>query len=491
MYDVAVIGAGVIGCIIARELSRYNLSIIILEMNPDVACGVTKANSAIIHSGYSVKPGTLKAKLNVKSNEMYDELCSDLEVPFKRIGSLLVSFDEEGDEKLEERYKRGVKNKVPGLRIIEKQELITMEPGINPEARKALYAPTTGITDPWQLTVALAENAVENGVKLSLNTKVTDIKKEGNLFQIDTNQGEINAKYVMNCAGLYSDEIHNMVAEETFKISPKRGCYYVLDKEADGLIKHILFQAQRKEQKSVIMLPTIHGNILIGPTAEDIEDKDDFSTSKEWLEKLIKGAQTTCKDIPFNQIIRSFGAIRPKPVLLVRDEETGEMVEEENNQDFIINEVESLKGFFDIAGIKSPGLACAPAIAEYAINLFKLSVGELKLNPNFNPKRKAVTKFKELSPEEKATLIRKDSRYGKIVCRCEEVTEGEIVEAIHKNVGALTVDGVKRRVGSGLGRCQGSFCSSKVMEILTRELGVNYLDIRKDHEDSYIVIDTL
>lgn len=486
MYDVVIIGAGVIGSFIARELAKYDLNILLLEKGPDVASGSSKANTAIVHSGYSPKPGTLKAKLNKIANPLFEKICEELDVPFKRIGSLLVAFDEEGVEKVKKKYKRGIKNNINSLEIIDRKRLLEMEPNLNKDAICALYAPTTGIVGPWEFTIALAENAVDNGVTLKLNTKVEDIHKSKIGYQITTNQGIVEAKYVINCAGLFADEINNMVAPCTFKIVPKRGNYYVLDKKVGNIVNHVIFQGHKKELKNIIVTPTVHGNLLIGPGAVEIEDKTDLKTTRKELELVRKSSKITIEDIPFEETITTFAALRPKSEILVKDEE-GKMVFSEGEQDFIIGIPKEAPGFINVAGIKSPGLTASPAISKYVVEIFKKISGELKINPAFNPRRRRVIRFSELTDREKAEVIKKDARYGNIVCRCEQITEGEIVDSIHRNVGATTLDGVKRRVRAGMGRCQGGFCAAKVMDILARELKKDIVDIKKDSPNSYIL----
>lgn len=472
MYDVTIIGAGVIGNFIARELSKYDLKVLLIDKENDVANGTTKANSAIVHAGYDAEPNSLKAKFNVEGNRMMEQICKELDVPFKRIGSLVVAFNEEEMETVHGIYQKGLKNGVPDLRIVLKDELMEMEPNLNPEAVGALYAPTGGIVGPWELAIGLAENAVENGVELRLNLEVLNIEKLDTGYVIHTNEGEIQSKYIVNSAGVYGDKIHNMVAEPTFTITPRRGQYFLLDKSVGTLVNRVIFQSPSKISKGVVVLPTVHGNLLIGPDAEDIDERDNKYTTDERLQFVKERARKTSEAIPFNMVITSFAGLRASP-------STG---------DFIVEEVEGAKGFIDVVGIESPGLSASPAIGEYVANLLKEIHGNFKANKNFNPMRREMINFMELSAEEKSALIKKDPRYGRIICRCENITEGEIVDAIHRKVGGTSVDGIKRRTRAGMGRCQGGFCQPRVIEILARELGKGLTEIVKDGPNSNIAI---
>lgn len=471
VYDVAIIGAGIIGTFIGRELSRYNLKVIILEKDNDVANGTTKANSAIVHAGYDAEAGSNKAKFNVLSNPMFDKLCKELSVPFKRIGSLVVAFDKEDMKVLGKLYANGIALNVPGIEIIDGDRARKMDPSLSKNIIGALHAPTAGIVSPYELTIALAENAVENGVELRLNNEVLDIKKKDDIYKIITNEGEVEAKYVVNAAGVYADKINNMVAPESFKIIPRRGQYYVLDKSSGNIVNKVIFQCPTSMGKGVLIAPTVHGNTLVGPDSEDIENKEVKETTAEGMDYIRQCANRACENLPLNKVITSFAGLRA--------EATG--------GDFIIEECKESKGFINVAGIKSPGLASSPAIAEYVVEIIKGIAGDLEEKEDYNPLRREVIIFNELSDEEKAEVIKKDPRYGRVICRCENITEGEIVDAIHRKVGATTVDGVKRRVRPGMGRCQGGFCGPRVMEILARELRKDIKDIVKGNKNSYII----
>lgn len=472
MYDVAIIGAGIVGTFIARELSRYDLNIVLIERENDISNGCTKANTGIVHAGYDAKPGTNMAKFNVKGNPMFDKVCEELDVPFKRIGSLVLGFDEEDERTIDELYERGQKNGVPQLKILNKEEIEKLEPNIGKEVTKALYAPTAGIIGPWELAIALAENAVDNGVELLLNNEVLNISKLEEGYLVETTEKKLYAKYIINCAGVYADKINSMVSDEKFDIIPKNGQYFVLDKSVGDMVNTVIFQCPKSYGKGVVVTPTVHGNLMIGPDNQIAESKESKETSRDRLNEIKKVARKSIEGIPFGKNITNFTGIRNEP-------STG---------DFIIGEAIDAKGFINVAGIKSPGLTSSPAIAEYVVELLKEISGGLKENKDFNPRRKKVIRFNELSDEEKNELIKKDPRYGRIICRCESITEGEIVDCIHRNAGATTVDGVKKRTRPGTGRCQGGFCSPRVMEILARELNKDMTEIVKDGVDSYILI---
>ncbi len=471
MYDVAVIGAGIIGAFIVRELSRYDLNIVLIEKDTDIANGTTKANSAIIHAGYDAKPGTLKAKLNLKGNPMFDKVCQELDVPLKRIGSLVIATNEEEMESVKELYKRGIENGIPDIKILDGEEVREKEENISEEVIGALYAPTAAIVSPWELAVALAENAADNGAKIRLESKVTDIEKIEDGYRLSLGSEAIDTKYVINCAGVYAAEINEMVSSKDFEIYPRRGQYNILDKSAGNIIKHVIFQAPTKLGKGTLVTPTVHGNLLVGPDAEDIDDKEDTATTSDRIHMIRQVSKKITTKIPFYTTITSFSGLRARP----------------STEDFIIEEASQAKGFINVAGIESPGLSAAPAIAEYTIDILKEIIGNLEEKQDFNPTRRPVIRFMELDDEKKSELIKKDSRYGRIICRCENITEGEIVDAINRHGGARTVDAVKRRARPGMGRCQGGFCGPRVMEILARELGKDIKEIVKDSSDSYIL----
>ena len=472
MYDVAIIGAGVIGASIFRELTKYDLKVTVLEKENDVSMGTSKANSAIVHAGYDPKVGTLMAKYNVKGNEMFEDLCKELSVPFKRNGSLIIAFSEEDMETVKNLYENGNKIGVKGLQILSKEEVLEKEPNLSHDIVGALYAPTGGIVGPYEYTIALMENAVSNGGELKLRSEVKNIEKEKDIFKITTTDGKvIEAKYVINAAGVHADEIHNLIAKESFKIIPRKGEYFVMDKTQGKLVSSTIFQCPSKLGKGILVTPTVHGNLLVGPDAQDIEDKEDKSTAAERLDYIRETSKRTTNKVNFRESIRNFAGLRATP----------------DRGDFIVEEAEDVKNFIDVAGIKSPGLSSAPAIAEDVVKILNGCGLELKENKNFNPRREEIV-FMELSAEEKAEVIKKDPRYGKIICRCESITEGEIVNAIHRSFGNITLDGVKRRCRPGMGRCQGGFCGPKVQEIIARELNIPMEDIYQEKDGSYILV---
>lgn len=472
VYDIAIIGAGVTGSLIARELSRYNLKVCLVEKEADVAMGTSKANSAIVHAGYDAKPGSLKARLNVHGNKLMGRICKELDVPFKRIGSLVLAFNKEDMEEIHKLYKRGLENDVPDLEVLNKEQVKSMEPNISDQVVGALYAPTGGIVCPYELTLGAAENAVSNGVELKLECEIKDIKVENGQFILVTQHEEIKCKYVINAAGLYADTISAMVGEEGFSIKPRRGQYLLLDKNQGNVVHTVVFQTPSKMGKGILVTPTVDGNLLIGPNAEDIDDKEDISTTDLGLNEVVKGAMKSVPSFNVREVITSFAGLRATP-------STG---------DFIIGESNKVKGFINVAGIESPGLSAAPAIAEYVVDILKSIGVAMVQKKNFNPIRKPVHRFREMNDQQRAELIKKDPRYGRIICRCETVTEGEIVDCINRPAGARNLDGVKRRTRAGMGRCQGGFCAPRVVEILSRELNIPMEEVTKMGGNSRILV---
>lgn len=471
MYDVAIIGAGVIGASIFRELMRYDLKVVIIDKENDVSMGTTKANSAIVHAGYDPKEGTLMAKYNVRGNEMFEDICNELSVPFKRNGSLVIGFNEEDMETIKELYNNGNKVGVKGLQILSKEEVLKKEPNLNEEVLGALYAPTGGIVGPFEYTIALVENAVENGGEVKLNRKVVGIEKKEH-FIINTAEGEvIESRYVVNAAGVYADKIHNLICRESFKINPIKGEYFVMDKSQGNVVSHTVFQCPSKLGKGILVTPTVHGNLLVGPDAEIVEDRDNVATVAESMEFIRNTATKTTNKINFRESIRNFAGLRANP----------------DCGDFIVGEAEDVSGFIDAAGMKSPGLSSAPAVALDVVDILKNSGLKAEAKKNFKNTRKQIN-FMELSSEEKKELIKKDSRYGKIICRCESITEGEIIDSIKRSFGKISLDGVKRRCRPGMGRCQGGFCGPRVQEIIARELNIPMEDIVQESDGSYILI---
>jgi Predicted dehydrogenase len=471
MYDVAIIGSGVIGNSIFRELTKYNLKVVVLEKEKDVSMGTSKANSAIVHAGYDPKEGTLMAKYNVAGNEMFEDLCKELSVPFKRNGSLIIAFNDEDMKTVQALYENGTKIGVKDLQILSKEQVLEKEPNLNQEIFGALYAPTGGIVGPFEYTIALAENAVANGGEIKLEKEVVAIEKN-DTFKITTKDGEIiESKFVINAAGLYADKIHNLVCKESFKIVPRSGEYFVMDKTQGNVVSHTIFQCPSKLGKGVLVTPTVHGNLLVGPDARDIEDKGDVGTLAEGLNEVRDASMRTTNKVNFREIIRSFAGLRANP-------DTG---------DFIVEENDEVKGFIDVAGMKSPGLSSAPAIAIDVVEILKEAGCKLDKKSDFKAKREQIH-FMELSAKEKAELIKKNPQYGRMVCRCESITEGEIVDAIKRSIGIPSLDSIKRRCRPGMGRCQGGFCGPRVQEIIARECNVPLEDVVQEKLGSYILL---
>lgn len=473
MYDVIIVGGGVSGAASARELSRYKIKACVLEKEEDICCGTSKANSAIVHAGYDAVPGSLMAKLNVKGNEMMEQLSKDLDFPFRRIGSLVICLNEADVSKLKELYEKGKKNGVRDLRIISGEEAKTMEPNLNDQVCAALYAPTAGIVCPFELNIALAENACENGVEFRFGTEVEDVINIDGGYELHTNQGTFRTRYVVNAAGVYADRFHNMVSKKKIHITPRKGEYCLLDKTAGRHVSRTIFSLPTKYGKGVLVTPTVHGNLLLGPTANDIENREGTNTTREGLDEVLTKAGKSVKDLPMRQVITSFAGLRAH----------------EDGGEFIIGEVEDAKGFIDCAGIESPGLTSCPAIGEMVADILKEKMG-LEKKEHFIETRKGILDPNTLSKEEHAELIRKEPAYGNVICRCEMITEGEILDAIHRPLGAKSLDGVKRRTRAGMGRCQSGFCSPRTMEILARELGKNIYEITKTGGESRLVVGT-
>lgn len=474
MYDVVVIGAGVIGAAIARELSKFNLNIALLDRENDVACGTTKANSAIIHAGFDASYDSKKGLLNARGNFLFDQVAEELKVPFKRIGSYVVAFSDEEVETLNELLENGKKLGIPGLSIINKETLYSKEPNIQLGAVAALHAPTAGIIEPWELAIAYAENAIDNGVSLFLNAQVTAIHQEKDVFVVECEEQSFTTKLVINCAGVYADQIYNMVVSEPeFSITPRRGQYFLLDKSAHGLVNSVIFPCPTKLGKGTLVVPTVDHNILVGPDSEDLslEEKESIQTTGERLQLVKDMASKLVVNIPYRENITTFAGLRA----------------ESSTGDFIIEESPQVKNFINVAGIKSPGLSASPAIAEYTVNIVE-SILQPTVNPQFNGLRRARIKFHELSTEEKQKMIQDNPLYGRVICRCESITEGEIIDAIHRPAGARTVNGIKRRVRPGAGRCQGGFCGPRVIEILARELKLDPMAIEQEARGTNVLI---
>lgn len=493
-YDIAIIGGGVTGCAVARELSKFDARVCLLEREADLCEGTSKANSAIIHAGFDAVTGSMKAKMNVEGNRLMDDLAKDLDFPFLRNGSLVVCTKGQDAALLDELKARGKANGMPELRILDREELLAMEPNIADDVVKALYAPTGAIVCPFNMTYALAENAAENGVEFLLDTEVTDIQKRDDGYVLSARRGvgttsatakteaatadeaerdnlTISAKVIVNAAGVYADVFNNMVSTKKIHITARRGQYMLLDKTAGNHVSHTIFQLPGKMGKGVLVTPTVHGNLLIGPTAEDIENKEGVNTTGDGLYAVSERSALSVKNLPYRAVITSFAGLRAH----------------EDGDDFILGEAENADGFFNAAGMESPGLSSAPAVGAYLANEI---AGKLNLSEktDFKRTRKGIVNPANLSLEERNELIKQNPAYGQIICRCESISEGEILDAIHRPLGATTLDGVKRRTRAGMGRCQAGFCSPRVMEILERELGISMFDVQKSGDRSKIVV---
>ncbi len=467
MYDVAIIGCGVSGSSIAYYLSRYELDIAIIEKHNDVCMETTRANSAIIHAGYDPEPGSVCAKYNVRGNQLAGEICERLDVAFNRIGSLVVAFSDSEMDTLYVLYDRGKKNGVPNMRVIDQKELRKMEPNIADEALGALWAPTAAIVNPWEYGLAMAETAVRNGAELMLNTEVKDIKKTKKGWKVICTDKTVEAKYVINCAGVYSDDIHNLVAEPTFKIEPAAGEYYLLDKVEGERANHVIFQCPNELGKGILVSPTVHGNLIVGPNAIP-SAKDDTTTKSSSLDFVREKAAKSVPSINYRENIRNFTGVRANS----------------DTNDFVIGF--AADGFIDVAGIKSPGLSAAPAIAEDVVKMLGNDGLKLDEKANFINSREHI-RFKNLSEKEKNRLVSLKPEFGRVICRCETVTEGEILAAMESPIKPVSLDGIKRRCGTGMGRCQGGFCGPKILSILAKHNNVAPEDILQDDTGSYIL----
>ncbi len=471
MYDVTIIGCGAIGASLAYTLSQYQLKVLVLERENDVAMGTTKANSAIVHAGYDPENGTLMASLNVRGSAMMEDLCRSLSVKYKRIGSFVVAFSEEERAHLMRLYENGRRNGVPGLEMLDGKTAREMEPNLAENVCAALYAPSAAIIDPWGLCIAEAEVAVRNGVELRLNSAVTGLENRGSSILLHTASGDYESRFVVNCAGGWGHEVSEMASGTSeWTAHPSRGEYYLLDKSSGDMVSRVIFQCPTAAGKGVLVAPTVHGNLIVGPSAQEVKTPFDRENTLAGMDSVVAASHKSVPGVDFRQSIRNFAGVRANT----------------SEADFIIRFATGMPQLLHLAGIKSPGLSAAPAIGEYAAELLGKNGLTLEKKADWNGKREQIH-FKDLSAEEKTAVIAKDARYGRVICRCETITEGEIVAAIHSPIPPCSVDGIKRRAGAGMGRCQGGFCSPRVLDILARELGCDPLDIRQDGEGTYIL----
>jgi len=467
MEDIIIIGAGVSGSACARELSRYQAKILVLEKEEDVCCGTSKANSAIVHAGFDAKPGTLKAKLNVRGSQMMPQLAGELDFHYEQCGSLVLCMAADDLPQLYALYEKGITNGVEGLKILSSEELHAMEPNVSADAVAALWAPTGAIVCPFGLNYALAENAYTNGTEFRFNTQVTGMGKTESGWRVHTNQGEFEAAVVINAAGVHAGQLHNLTVEDPLRIVARKGEYYLLDKQAH-VVSHTVFTLPNKMGKGVLVSPTVHGNTIVGPTAMDIPDCENTATTAQGLTEAAQKAGYMIDKLPLNQVITTFSGLRAHG----------------DRHDFVIEEAED--GFFDCAAIESPGLSASPAIGEMVAGMVAKKLG-LQKNAQFCGTRKGILNPSQLSLDDRNALIRENPAYGQIICRCESISEGEILDAIHRPLGARSLDGVKRRVRAGMGRCQGGFCAPRVMEILARELGIPQTEVTKSGPGSELL----
>jgi glycerol-3-phosphate dehydrogenase len=470
--DVVVVGGGIIGCAIARELSRYSLAVVVLERAPDVATGTSKANSGILHAGFDAEPGTWKARLNVRGSRLYQSISEELGIPRRRVGSLVVARDEGQLGAIEELRRHGVENGLTGLALWGPDQLLAHEPNISPDVAGALWAPTAAIVCPFLATIALAENAIRNGAGIITECEVIGIEVvDKATTAVETNLGRIETRFVVNAAGVHSGDVARMAGDESFTIKPRRGEYILFDRSVGDLVRSVVFPTPNKVSKGILVAPTVHGNVFIGPNATEIDDLDDQETTSPGFAEIISGARRVVPKLPLAAAITEFAGVRAAA-----------------GNDFVIGPSPVVRGLVHAAGIQSPGLTAAPAIAEAIAEILAEAGLKLKPNSSFVPVNPVQPNFAHLNPCEQAKLIAADPLYGRVICRCETITEGEIVAAIRAPCGARTMDGVKRRVRTAMGRCQGGFCGPRVTAILARELGIPVTAVRKDGAASWLFV---
>ncbi len=470
MYDITIIGGGVCGAAIAMYLSKYDIKCCLLEKDNDIAIGTTKANSGIVHAGYDPEPDTLMARLNVRGSELIEEFAKTMNIPYRKVGSMVISFNADDEEHLRELYERGIANGVRGMELLDKDALLEREPNLSPEVTGALYASSAAVVNPWRLCIAMAETAAKNGVEIHLDSEVTAIEKINGAFKVTAGGKEYDTKYIVNAAGLYSDRIAELVGAKDFEIRPSKGQYYLLDKTSNWLVNSVIFQCPTEKGKGVLVSPTAEGNIIVGPNAESGNEREDVSTTREGLDFVAQEAAKTTKLIDYRENIRSFAGLRANS----------------DKHDFIIGESALCRHFINVAGIKSPGLSSAPAIGEYVVEILEDCGMIMSKKADWSYPNPHIC-FAELSDEEKEEICKKNPKYGNVICRCNLITEGEVLDALDSYVKPRTLDGIKRRTGSGMGRCQGGFCGVKIHEILCEYYNIPPETVLWDRRGSYIV----
>ena len=469
MYDVLIIGAGVSGSLLAHTLSKLDLSVCLLDKESDVACGASSANSAIIHSGHDPKEGSLKAHYNLLGNRMYKDLCDELQTAYRQVGAFVVATSKEEEGRLEELIANCIRREIP-YEVLDGDELRRREKNLSDNVTKGISLPTTGIVTPWEVCIAAVEEFLLNGGEVLLDHEVTAIEKKDGRFLVHCHDEVLETKILVDAAGVYADKIAGMLGVQRYSITPRKGEYYILDHTKEKLVDTIIYPVPSDKGKGVLAVPTIHENILLGPDSEFVPDKDSVATD-EGLDYVRRDIAKTVKNIPMGNIIHTFAGLRPTP----------------DTHDFVIGEDEEVENFIHVGGIESPGLTASPAIAEDVKKIIveKLHPSEKK---EYIRRRKPVI-MREMSEEEKAELVKKDPDFGKLICRCEKITLGEIKDVIHRPCGAKDVRGVKRRCRPGMGRCQGGFCEVEVLKILSRELNVPMEEISLHGKGTRILVE--
>lgn len=473
MYDVLIIGAGITGATIARELSKYSAKTLIVERETDVCMGASMANSAIVHSGHDPKPGSNKAKFNVLGNKMYKQMSDELDIPLLECGALVVATSEEEMATIKELYERSKVNGVESASLISKEEAKKREPNLSSNILGALDLPTTGVTFPFEGVIANVENAMDNGVELEVNQEVVSIDKKDGYYVVKTKTDMFETRQIVNCAGIFADDIYRMVSDNIdFEINARKGSYLLLDKDTKGYVNSVIYPTPSSKGKGVIVTPQTHGNTLLGPSSDFVDKSEQHTTTREGIDYVRTNLAVRMDNVPLHKVIRSFAGSRATST----------------TNDFVIEEAKDSEGFINVAGIESPGLTAAPAIAKYVVEEIIQPKSNFEKNEEFNPIRRKVNRVVDMSPKERKEIVARDSRYANIICRCEQISEGEIIESIHRNCGGRTVSGIKMRVRPGAGRCQGGFCQSEVLRILSEELEIDKTEVLYNTKNSNILL---